>query len=170
MPALLLPEAAAALGVSVDTIRRRVRKGQLVATHDAEGRLLVEVPTARQPQADAVQDAMQTAAAAWQAPSSPPEPARQVPSTDNADHARALLEEVRRQRDQLEATVGDLRARLDQAETHLTAAEQAQAELRRLLALALQTRALPEPRDEPVPTDGRSSRPWWARWRWWRRR
>jgi excisionase family DNA binding protein len=58
MPALLLPEAAAVLGVSVDTIRRRVRKGQLTATHDAEGRLLVEIPAAmhaaRQVAVDAV--------------------------------------------------------------------------------------------------------------------
>src|SRR4051794_16675351 len=126
MPALLLPEAAAALGVSVDTIRRRVRKGQLVATHDAEGRLLVEVPPARYAPADAMQDAIQTAEAAWQMPSTPPDPAMQVPSSDDADHARELLAEVRLQRDQLEATVGDLRGRLDTA-------EQAQAELRRLL-------------------------------------
>src|SRR3954454_12586556 len=102
MPALLLPEAAAVLGVSVDTIRRRVRRGQLAATHDAEGRVLVEVPAARQASADAVQASLQSAEAAWQAPSSPPEPARQVPSNDDTDHARALLEEVRHQRAQLE--------------------------------------------------------------------
>jgi hypothetical protein len=78
----------------------------------------------------------------------------------------ALVDELRHQRDALEATVVDLRARLD-------GAEQAQAELRRLLALALQTRALPEPRDTPTESGGEptepSSHPWWARWAWWRR-
>ena len=35
MSALLLPEAGAVLGVSVDTVRRRIRKGELTATHHA---------------------------------------------------------------------------------------------------------------------------------------
>jgi hypothetical protein len=161
MPAFLLPEAAAALGVSVDTIRRRVRRGQLAATHDAEGRLVVDIPAARQVPADAMQDAMQTAEAAWQMPSTPPEPAMHLHSTDDATHARELLAEVRLQRDHLEATVADLRVRLDTA-------EQAQAELRRLLAAALQQRALPAPA-APPSSDALAARPWWAALLWWRR-
>jgi excisionase family DNA binding protein len=63
----------------------------------------------------------------------------------------------------LEASIADLRQRLDQA-------EQGQAELRRLLALALQERALPEPSAEDVQSDTSASpRRWWERWQWWRR-
>ena len=85
--------------------------------------------------------------------------ARWTPPDATPDTSTALLAEVRRQRDQLEATVADLRGRLN-------AQEQAEAELRRLLALALQTRVLPEPRDETVSRDT-ISRPWWAALLWW---
>jgi hypothetical protein len=51
-----------------------------------------------------------------------------------------------------------LRAQVD-------AHQQAEAELRKLLALALQRPALPAPRDEHLQTDGTGSRPWWRRWR-----
>jgi excisionase family DNA binding protein len=46
---LTLAEAAAALGVSPDTVRRRIRRGELVARHDAR-QLRVRV--------DSVHDAM----------------------------------------------------------------------------------------------------------------
>src|SRR6266511_422646 len=53
-------EAAALLGVSVDTIKRRVRSGALQGSRDARGRLLVsvpEAPAAPQAPADAPQPA-----------------------------------------------------------------------------------------------------------------
>ena len=63
----------------------------------------------------------------------------------------------------LEASIADLRQRLDHA-------EQAQAELRRLLALALQKRALPEPKSEDLHNyTSTSTRPWWERWLAWLR-
>jgi excisionase family DNA binding protein len=51
----------------------------------------------------------------------------------------------------------------------LTAANGERAELRRLLALALQTRALPEPREENSTAAATVPRPWWAALLWWRR-
>ena len=46
---------------------------------------------------------------------------------------------------------------------------QANSELRRLLAAALQQRALPAPRESPEEMSQAAtfSHPWWARWRWW---
>lgn len=96
-----------------------------------------------------------------------------MPPDATPDATAVRVDELRRQRDQFEASVADLRERLDQAEAHLTAAELAQAELHRLLALALQRPALPAPRDTPADPSGgpteASSRPWWAALLWWRR-
>jgi excisionase family DNA binding protein len=44
MPELTVPEAAAALGVHHETIRRRIRRGELTARKDERGRVLVDVP------------------------------------------------------------------------------------------------------------------------------
>jgi predicted site-specific integrase-resolvase len=43
VPSLPLADAAAALGVSVDTVRRRIRRGALEAAKDERGRYVVEV-------------------------------------------------------------------------------------------------------------------------------
>ncbi len=43
MPAVTVAQAAAALGVSTDTVRRRVQRGQLQESRDARGRLLVDL-------------------------------------------------------------------------------------------------------------------------------
>jgi hypothetical protein len=98
--------------------------------------------------------------------------------------ATALVEELRHQRAQLEEQVQDLqrrhadqvaelRARLDFAERSIQAHQQGEAELRRLLAAALQQRALADgaarSRDESCTTVVHESPPWWARWWPWRR-
>lgn len=93
-----IPEAAARLGVSVDTVRRRVRSGRLPATRDARGRYVVELPDGSP---------------------APPPPA-------HAGDVDALLAEVRRQREVLEA-------QLAAQERHLEAHMAAEADLRRLL-------------------------------------
>jgi excisionase family DNA binding protein len=62
---------------------------------------------------------------------------------------------------QLEAEVRFLRAELEARRREVQ-------ELHVLLQRA-QMLALPAPRDETLPTDGMVSRPWWGRWRWWRR-
>jgi hypothetical protein len=46
---LTLLDAAVALGVSADTVRRRVRRKELPARHDDRGRLIVELPAGAEP-------------------------------------------------------------------------------------------------------------------------
>jgi hypothetical protein len=119
---------------------------------------------------------MQAAEAAWHLPSTAPEPARQTPSSPPdpamqvASTDAALLDELRHQRDQLATTVQDLRGRLDFAERSIQAHQQGEAELRRLLAAALQQRPLLEPREHTADRCGATtpSRPWWERLGWWR--
>jgi excisionase family DNA binding protein len=167
-----LAEAAAILGVSVDTVRRRVRQGKLPARHDAEGRLLVEVPSsARQ---DALHSARQESEPAWQVPGNGHADARQVlggesKSADSADlaalpdtaqlaadlaHAQALIGELRHQRDQLEGEVAALHERLREA--HLLAAQ------RPALAAAAEA-------GELFTESVNNPRPWWRRWWPWGR-
>ncbi len=43
MPAVTIAQAALALGVSPDTVRRRVQRGVLQPSHDAKGHLLVDL-------------------------------------------------------------------------------------------------------------------------------
>jgi excisionase family DNA binding protein len=52
VPSLPLAEAAAHLGVSVDTLRRRIRRGELEAAKDERGRYVVEVADTPAPSLD----------------------------------------------------------------------------------------------------------------------
>jgi hypothetical protein len=143
MPDLSLAEAASTLGISVETVRRRIKRGQLASHHDAEGHVLVTVPgsdgqMAVNGLADARQDDRQ----------------RQADASQDAAASVFHRELV----DALKAHIADLQQRLD-------ASEQAEAELRRLLGMALQRPTLPAP--EPTSHDVRLPRPWWRRlWRW----
>ena len=174
MAELGMVEAAAALGVSVDTIRRRIKAGALGARHDERGRLLVTIPDpvepgARQGEPDtwhrlAASHAPVTGSDAAKPPPADPEatPTGDAPQAaragPSAEHAQELLDEVRRQRDQLEAQVEAQRRQLDAAEVE-------RSELRRLLALAMQGRALAEPATPdtgapmPAPEAGPVPRP-----------
>src|SRR4051794_37000929 len=107
-PPVPLADAARTLRCSRDALRKRLDRGTLrgVKRH---GQWFVYLDAA-----DASVDA--TTDAAWTPPSG------RVDAT--LDTARELADELRHQRDQLEATVADLRGRLD-------VGEQAQAELRR---------------------------------------
>ena len=58
MPSLPLADAAAHLGVSVDTLRRRIRRGELEAAKDDRGRYLVEVTGLDTPAGDLVEMAV----------------------------------------------------------------------------------------------------------------
>ncbi|MGH7777726.1 MAG: helix-turn-helix domain-containing protein [Candidatus Dormibacterales bacterium] len=87
-----IPEAAARLGVSVDTVRRRVRAGRLAASRDERGRYLVEIPEPRRPGPPIGEPS--------------PTPAEEV------------LSELRRQRDQLSAQLADQQRHL---EAHMAA-------------------------------------------------
>lgn len=125
MPELTIPEAAAALGISVDTVRRRLKRGQLQSRQDDRGRLLVQV------------EAVDADAGSGLIASSDFEHVRQ-----ELEHTKTLLAEVRHQRDRLEQ---ELQSRTAEHST-------AEAELRRLLGneqLALQQlqRLLPSPQE-----------------------
>jgi predicted RNase H-like nuclease (RuvC/YqgF family) len=115
MPEVTLEQAAIALGVSVDTVRRRIRLGRLSARLDDTRRSLVTVPEVP-PAADIERLKRQERA--------------QVTALrhDNA-HLAELVEELRREQAQLLAQTMALREQL--------AAEiEAQRELRGLLANA----------------------------------
>src|SRR5688500_2438517 len=113
MAELLLVEAAAALGVSVDTIRRRVKRGELAAHADGQGRLLVALPD------DAMQPPSTASSAAEHAPSSAVQAAEQVLSSAQhdaqqrlADAQQARLEALRDQLDAAQSEVSFLRDEL----------------------------------------------------------
>jgi hypothetical protein len=78
---LALLDAAVALGVSGDTVRRRVRRGELPSRHDERGRLIVELPAATSPPADA-------------------EPGPAVEASELLAALRARIAELERDRDQ----------------------------------------------------------------------
>jgi excisionase family DNA binding protein len=127
MPQVTLEQAAVVLGVSVDTVRRRVRLGQLTAHRDPTGRSLVAVPAApllpTEIERLSQQDREQLLAL----------------RRDNV-HLSALVEELRRQQARLEQHSATLREQL-------AAAIEAQRDLHRLLARAQDqiSRLLPVP-------------------------
>jgi excisionase family DNA binding protein len=153
-------QAAAVLGVSADTLRRRVRRGELTAHRDRHGRLLVTVPSTvqadagtdhtedracRQPAGDEVEDAgaVQALQAEMQA-------------------LEALLTEVRGERDALRQQVVE----------HAREREQWHERLREAHLLLAQRPALPSPAAEApnLVSNSNEVRPWWQRWRRpWRR-
>jgi excisionase family DNA binding protein len=128
-------EAAGLLGVSTDTIRRRIERGDLPAHKDARGRWAIEVEES------------------MIAP--PPAPA---PAADVA----AQQEEVIRLRAENQA----LQALLDEVRSSRDRTVEAEAELRRILALfAVRRRGIGRPEaDQPetVPAP-RLLRRWWQR-------
>jgi len=145
-------QAARRLGLSERGIRRRIEAGTLAAERGANGWRITAEAIA-EALAEAAQDSMRadlggsaTATGGTTAASVPPHAAGRV------ELLEAVLTEVRGERDVL-------RERLAQA-------DQERAELRRLLAAALQRPALVAPnqhqdhQDEPAPL----ARPWWRFW------
>src|SRR4051812_12475242 len=135
LPGVSIADAAAQLGVSVHAVRRMVRSGRLASTRVARPqgwvvRVLLEGHHVAPPSA----------------PGSalpPPRSARSQVAPPGARSEGAATQHVLSPpRDELvdvlKAQVTDLQRRLDWS-------EQAQSELRRLLAAALQQLALPEP-------------------------
>jgi hypothetical protein len=157
LPGVSVAEASAQLGVSIHAVRRLVRAGKLrtVRLSRPQGwvvRVLLEdghvAPRSAPPPS---------------APGSALPPPRSAtshvapPSATSAPPADAELVAV------LKAEVDDLRRRLDFS-------EHAQAELRRLLAAALQQRALGAgTAAEEKLAQGCAHAPWWQRLLWWRR-
>lgn len=146
MADLTISEAAAALGVSVDTIRRKIKRGELTAHQDSRGKYLVSVDSS-------------AAAAAPAGPSAgPADTARLRLELEQAEN---MIEELRHQREVLEAELQGTRQAMQEAATE-------RAELRRLLGNAqmLQmVRALPAPAEtQPAvvaTAPAEKHRRWW---------
>lgn len=158
---LPVADAAAALGISDDTVRRRAKRGDLPSQDGPDGRLLVETPDV-EPQPDP-QPAGCPAAA---------EDASEAPAAAVLD-APALLREVEHLRELLgerESRIRDLAAELTAARERAVADAVERAELRRMLAVLLPQ--LPERTPEREPQDSRSTdaanpqprRHWWHLW------
>jgi excisionase family DNA binding protein len=160
MPMVSLSEAAAALGVSVDTVVRRIRAGKLRGEKDDAGRWVVWLD-----------DFPSTAAH-----HTPPLNLGRLIEED----AAAQLEQQRIRLELAAALemVASLRADKDRLEARIDRAEDERSELRRMLFLEQQTVAslralLPAPTEdaehEPQPAEQRPApapqrRPWWKVW------
>lgn len=116
MPDVTLEQAAIALSVSVDTVRRRIRLGQLSAHRDAGGRSRVAVPEVPSFALDVERIRQQ-------------DQEQLVTLRGENVHLSDLVDELRRQQAQIEAYNAVLREQLG-------AANESQRELRRLLANA----------------------------------
>jgi excisionase family DNA binding protein len=192
MPEMRLPEAAAALGVSVDTIRRRVKRGELAHHTDGQGRIVVHLGDA------AVQVPSNGHGAAEHLPSAAVQAAEQLLgiAEQTAEHAaehvagqrlaaaeqaagQARLEGIQAQLDAAQSEVSFLRDELRrrdelaerEREQHQAEREALHARLHEALAALALQRALPsgEPPAAAVPQAApEPPRPWWARWAWWR--
>ena len=160
-PEIPLADAAAILGVTQEAVRKRLRRGSLIGGK-RRGEWWVRLPLDEAGHGEPRRDTR-----------AGPGGTERDAERDMAGRltlAEVRLAEVERQRAQLEGQVDFLQRELERA-------AEAQAELRRLLAMALQTRALPAPRAEvhadvkphaagqaPAPAP---PAPWWKRfWRW----
>jgi hypothetical protein len=118
VPEVSTGQAAARLGVSPDTVRRKVQRGELVGRTDPRGRLWVTLPE--------------------------PAPAAAPAAVDEVTHLQALLAEVRTQREALLAQIE--RADVERAELRrmLNLEQQTLAALRLVAAPAEPPAAHPE--------------------------
>jgi len=165
--ALPVHAAAGRLGISPAAVRKRIRRHSLPAFQvDGEWRIVLPREdgagrTAVAPGLDGVPRAS-TNGVAHDVPRVRPEEPRGTPVAPPPSALVQVLEDaLHAARDEARFLRQELTARQHQLEQDA----QERAELRRLLALALQTRALPAPSDTPTES---GSRPWWTRWRWWR--
>jgi hypothetical protein len=135
-----LAEAATTLGVSVETIRRRVKRAQLASHHDAAGHLWIHLTDpARQPSVNG-----------------------QTPVSQGARHRLPDASQPSRELvDTLQATVAEQRVELEARRREVQ-------ELHVLLQRA-QLLALPTPSSPGTVESLERSRSWWRRWAWWRR-
>lgn len=142
-----ITEAAARLGVSADTIRRRLRKGELAATRDNHGQWFLDLADDA-PLAVPMQPANKCLAPAVLAPAYAP---MQAADAALADALRAQVADLTARLDRTEAREADLRAAAERQGRELTAAG-----LRTAIA-ETEARALREALAE-------ARRPAWRRW------
>jgi len=137
-----LAQAAAALGLSTDAVRMRIRRGQLVGVRRG-GRLYVQLAGARP---NPTERADRT------------RPNRTEPETEHG-------------LDSVHALVAELRAEVTRLAAALEREQVGSAELRRLLAAqmpalgAARAPEMPENAPETVETTAKPPRHWWQVWR-----
>lgn len=142
MAELSISEAAATLGVSVDTVRRKIKRGELQAQQDEHGKYLVRVEA---PDGGSLPV--------------PPlvGPAETTRLRLELDQAERMIQELRHQREVLEAELQGTREAMQDAGTE-------RAELRRLLGNAQMqlSRALPAPAEaEKAAISATRKKHWW---------
>jgi excisionase family DNA binding protein len=113
MPVMTIAEAALALGVSTDTVRRRVKRGELRETQDARGHLCVDL--------DGTEPALEVVGR-----SAAPQLATEV------SHLRAMLEHATQERDRA----------IEESQAWRTEAQRASGERAELLRALQQQQAL----------------------------
>jgi excisionase family DNA binding protein len=161
MPEYSGVEAAAKLGVSIDTIKRMVKRGELRGFKDAGGRWRVHID-----EAPTVEHRLHLVTG---------EEDDHTPSHDV--RAPTELLELRARLEATEALVTELRAGVEAYRKQVEADAVERAELRRLLSTALQRPQLPAAVEGEigegaggVPSKGRrmpadaQQRPWWRFW------
>ncbi len=143
---LTVPQAAEALGVTVDAVRGRIRRGKLEAEHDNAGTVYVWIDVS-------------------EADSRGPSPTGHEPSPDLAGRLQDLREEVAYLREQLQhANERDREnRRIIAALTSRIPAIEAPLEERESPETVEEEPERAEPRsDVPGPQEG-AQRPWWRR-------
>ncbi|MEA2647321.1 MAG: hypothetical protein QOE92_2404 [Chloroflexota bacterium] len=121
MTEVTIPQAAAALGVSVDTVRRRIKAGLLRATRSEHGAYVVEIPDAAVARPRAAADPLHSSPAGDAAPARPRASDRlfdrRQPGGDEQElrAVRELLEVERSRLAELAQQVEFLRRQLDEA-------------------------------------------------------
>jgi hypothetical protein len=171
MAEMLLAEAAAALGVSVDTIRRRVKRGEFQHHTDGQGRIVVHLAdvagqmpgnaqhaamqTAEHVLGDAAHVAEQVAEQHWAVAEQSAVQARAEGLQDALDAARSEVSFLRgelRRRD--EAHTAELQRREESAERereqHATEREALHARLHEALTALAMQRVLPSGDASPL--------------------
>ena len=156
-------EAAEHFGISVDAVRRRIRRGELRSKQDDRGRYIVIVDTdgaSPVPEEGPPTDAAEMARLRMQ-----------------LEHERELLAEVRRQRDELAVLLDSQRSQIEASYEAQQRDAEERSELRRLLGNAQMqiSSLLPAPRqvgDEREERPGHGEQDSSAsesrshRWRW----
>jgi chromosome segregation ATPase len=179
MADMLLAEAAAALGVSVDTIRRRVKRGELAHHTDSQGRIVVHLANSVEQMPSSAQHA--AVQAAEQMLGTAEQVAEQVAEQRwaAAEHGamQSRLEGLQQALDLALSETSflrdELRRRDQQAEREREQHAQERDALHQrlheaLAALAIQ-RALPSGKATTTPNPPATASPlWWVFWRRWR--
>ncbi len=176
-----MADAARLLGVSLDTVKRRVKRGELVAVQEKTSRgfrwvvVLPEAePFAPEQEGPSEQltrelhasDRGQFARPHGAAPADAPAASHAAPA--ESEHLQGLVATLQGHIDDLRGEVGTLREQLGVKDQQLEARVREISELHVLLQRA-QAAALPAPTSststEPSTVERMSSRPWWAFWR-----